>query len=253
MNPASVPPVVDLAPMDATVVVVGDVHLSPEHEGPASRFEAFLAGLAPDVQTLVLLGDVFDYWVGRKQADDPFAARFLAALRGVKARGTKLAFVAGNRDYAFDGADGLDVEVWPDVVRTRWGTRTVVLTHGDLLCSADVRYQRMRRVLRSRAARLTLAALPHDTSTWLARGLRDLSEREVRRKSYASMGLDYGLARSWLDAYGADVIVAGHVHTGVHHRLGGTPVRDVLVLRDWERGGGVVRWDGSSIRLAPPA
>jgi len=238
--------------MDAPVVVVGDVHLSPGHEGPAARFEAFLHALGPAVKTLVLLGDVFDYWVGRKQAADPFASRFLDALRGVAARGTKLAFVAGNRDYAFDGADGLDVEVWPDVVRTRWGTRTVVLTHGDLLCSADLRYQRMRRVLRSRAARATLAALPHAASTWLARGLRDLSEREVRRKPYASMGLDYGLAKGWLDAYGADVVVAGHVHTGVHHRLGGTPARDVLVLRDWERGGGVVVFDGTSIRLAPP-
>jgi UDP-2,3-diacylglucosamine hydrolase len=245
--------VLDLPPMDPGVVVVGDVHLSPEHEEPASRFEAFLAGLAPEVKTLVLLGDIFDYWIGRKQAADPFAARFLRALRAVAARGTRLAFLAGNRDYAFDGADGLDVEIWPDVVRTRWGARTVVLTHGDLLCSADLRYQRMRRLLRSRGARATLAALPHGAATYLARGLRDLSEREVRRKPYASMGLDYGLARTWLEGYGADVIVAGHVHTGVHHRIGGASARDVLVLRDWERGGGVVVWDGASIRLTPPA
>ncbi len=135
----------------------------------------------------------------------------------------------------------------------RWGARRVVLTHGDLLCSADLRYQRMRRLLRSRGARATLAVLPHAAATYLARGLRDLSEREVRRKPYASMGIDYGLARTWLLEYEADVIVAGHVHTGVHHRLGGTSPSDVLVLKDWERGGGVVVWDGSSIRLTPPA
>lgn len=238
--------------MDASVVVVGDVHLSPEHEDAASRFEAFLDALAPTVKTLVLLGDIFDYWVGRTQAADPFAARFLRALHRVTERGTKLAFLAGNRDYAFDGADGLAIDIWPDVVRTRWGTRTVVLTHGDLLCSADLRYQRMRRLLRSRGARATLASLPNAAATYLARGLRDLSEREVRRKPYASMGLDYGLASQWLEAYGADVIVAGHVHTGVHHRIGGAIARDVLVLKDWERGGGVVVWDGASIRLTPP-
>lgn len=251
-SPRHLPPVADLPPMDANVVVVGDVHLSPEHEEPARRFEAWLGALPSDVKTLVLLGDVFDYWVGRRQGAEPFAARFLAALAAVAARGTRLAFQAGNRDYAFDGAEELDVEVWPDVVRTRWGTKTVLLTHGDLLCSADVRYQRMRRLLRSRGARGVLAALPHGAATWLARGLRDLSEREVRRKPYASMGLDYGLARAWLSAYEADVIVAGHVHTGVHHRLGGERPGDVLVLRDWERGGGVVVWDGRSTRLASP-
>ena len=57
----------------------------------------------------------------------------------------------------------------------------------------------------------------------------------MRRKPYASMGLDYGLVRAWLGGYGADVLVAGHVHTGVHHRLAAAPAGDVLVLRDWER------------------
>jgi UDP-2,3-diacylglucosamine hydrolase len=129
----------------------------------------------------------------------------------------------------------------------------VLLTHGDLLCSADARYQRMRRVLRSGPARAALAAMPHGAAVYLARGLRDLSEREVRRKPYASMGIDYGLARAWLERHDADVIVAGHVHTGVHHRLLGDRTRDVLVLKDWERGGGIVRFDGQRIELVPPA
>ena len=67
------------------------------------------------------------------------------------------------------------------------------------------------------------------------------------------MGIDYAVARAWLDAYDADVLVAGHVHTGVHHRLPGDRPRDVLVLKDWEAGGGVVRWDGASVALVPPA
>lgn len=238
--------------MEAPVVVAGDVHLSPEHAEVAARFEAWLGSVSGRVRTLVLLGDVFDWWVGRRQAAEAFARRFVERLREVTSAGTRLAFQGGNRDFAFDGADGLDVEIWPDVVRTRWGTRKVVLTHGDLLCSADKRYQRMRKALRSLPARSALAAMPHRTATWLAKGLRDLSEREVRRKPYASMGIDYALARRWLDAYDADVLVAGHVHTGVHHRLPGDRPRDVLVLRDWDRGGGVVRWDGSSIALESP-
>ena len=251
--PGRLPPVEDVPPMDPPVVVAGDVHLTPEHPEVAAHFLAFLEGLRGRAATLVLIGDVFDWWVGRRQATEPFAARIVEGLRTLAASGTRLVFQGGNRDYAFDGAPGLEIATWPDVVRTRWGTRTVVVTHGDLLCSADVRYQRMRRLLRSRAGRGALAALPHACATYLARGLRDLSEREVRRKPYASMGIDYGLARAWLDGYGADVLVAGHVHTGVHHRLPGTPDRDVVVLKDWEAGGGVVTWDGRALELARPA
>lgn len=246
------PPVLDVAPMTAPVVVVGDVHLSPEHPEVAGKFAAFVTGLTGRCATLVLLGDVFDYWVGRRQARDPFERGVVEALGALAAAGTRLAFQGGNRDYAFDGADGLTVEIWPEVVRTRWGDRRVLLTHGDLLCTADVRYQRMRRFLRSAPARALLASLPHGAARWFARGLRDLSDRETRRKTWASMGIDYGIAREWLDAHEADVLVAGHVHTGVHHRLPGDRPRDVLVLKDWEAGGGVVRWDGTSVDLVAP-
>lgn len=239
--------------MTAPVVVVGDVHLSPDHPDVADRFEAWLAGLAGRCAHLVLLGDVFEGWVSRRQAREPFVRRFLDRLAGLASAGTRLAFQGGNRDFAFDGAPGLPLDLWPDVVRTRWGTRTVLLTHGDLLCSADGRYQRMRKLLRSPVVDGVRAALPYAAATYLARGLRGLSEREVARKPYAVMGLDYAQVRGWLDAAGADVLVAGHVHTGVHHRLPGAPVRDVLVLKDWDAGGGVVTWDGSAIALVPPA
>ena len=251
--PTGVPPVRDLPPMEPTVVVAGDVHLTPEDPRGAAAFERWVASLAGRCSTLVLLGDVFDYWVGRRQAAEPFPRRIVEGLAALGASGTRLAFLAGNRDFAFDGAEGLEIEVWPDVVRTKWGSRTVVMTHGDLLCTADARYQAMRRVLRSRPARGALAALPHAAATYLARGLRDLSLRETARKPYASMGIDYAAARRWLEEYDADVLVAGHVHTGVHHRLGGERPRDVLVLKDWQAGGGVVRFDGQSVALVPPA
>jgi UDP-2,3-diacylglucosamine hydrolase len=251
VSPA-LPPLRDVPPMTAPVVVAGDVHLSPLHPEVAGRFLAFLEGLHGRCATLVLLGDVFDYWVGRRQARDPFERAVIAALAALGAAGTRLAFQGGNRDYAFDGADGLEAELWPDVVRTSWGERRVLLTHGDLLCSGDVRYQRMRGLLRSAPARGALRGLPYGAARWIARGLRDLSERETRRKAYASMGLDYGIARAWLEAAAADLLVAGHVHTGVHHRLPGDPRRDVLVLKDWESGGGVVVWDGRGAELRSP-
>jgi UDP-2,3-diacylglucosamine hydrolase len=247
---AAPPAVLDLEPMQAPVTVVGDVHLTPEDPETARRFVGFLDTVAKRGGTLVLLGDVFDWWVGRKQQRQPFAAQILDRLRKVVDEGVRLAFLAGNRDYAFDGADGLAVEIWPDVVRTTWGDRKVVLSHGDLLCSDDRSYLRMRRFLRSKPAVGLLRALPFRTSAYLAQGLRDVSERSTARKPQASLGIDYELARTWLETYEVDALVVGHVHTGVHHRLadGG----EVFVLKDWHGPGGVVVFDGRRIALEAP-
>lgn len=242
------PPVHDLGAMDAPVHVVGDVHLTAEEPDVARRFVTWLGGV--ERGTVVLLGDLFDWWVGRAQAErQPLARAVVEHLQAAAGRGLRLAFVAGNRDYAFDGADGLDIELWPDVVRARWGEKTVVLSHGDLLCSADRAYLKMRALLRSAPIRTLQRLAPYRVNTYLAEGLRDLSTRSLRRNPGAQAGIDYGLARGWLDAYEADALVVGHVHTGVHHRLPGTSDRDVYVLRDWSRAANEVLFDGDTIRL----
>ena len=238
--------------MEAPVTVVGDVHAAPGHPAIEARFLAFLRGLEGGGGTLVLLGDVFDWWVGRGQQREPAVQPLLDALRRVTASGVRLCFQAGNRDFAFDGADGLDVDVWPDLVRTTWGGRRVLLTHGDLLVSGDRSYLRYRRVLRSRLftwGRKTL--FPYALLARIALALRRTSARSLRKKDPRLLDIDYGRARAWLEGADADVLVAGHVHTGVHHRLPGERSREVLVLKDWDRRGGVVRWDGRTVALAP--
>lgn len=251
MTDIPIPAVLDVPSPSLPVTVIGDVHLTQEEPDVARRFVAFLSEIAKHGGTLVLLGDIFDWWVGRPQAEhDPFARQVVDALKAVASRGVHLTFLAGNRDYSFDGVEGLPIDIWPDVVRTRWGEKTVVLTHGDLLCSADRSYLRMRAWLRSKPGRLLLHSLPYRANAYCARGLRDLSERATRRKAGAMMGLDYDLAARWLEAFEADALVVGHVHTGVHHRLEGVPPRDVYVLRDWSRVGNAVRFDGGLITLA---
>lgn len=245
----TLPAIADVAPMQPPVVVVGDVHLGPGSPDVTSAFLVFLEGLVGRVRHVVLLGDLFDAWVGDDQRDEPAVAPVLDALARVVAGGARVAFQAGNRDFLFRAGPDLALELWPDVVRTRWGERTVVLTHGDLLCTADVGYQRLRRVVRSRgfghAARLTPG--------WVRRGvgkaLRGASRRTARRAPRGVLALDYAEARRWLEGFDADLLVAGHVHTGVHHRLLAARGGEVIVLRDWDRGANAICYDDRGVRL----
>lgn len=248
---AALPRFTDLPPMAAPVTVVGDVHLSAREPEVQRRFLSFLSGLEGRGGTLVLLGDLFDWWVGRGQERDPAVVPVLEALGRLARSGVALCFQGGNRDFAFRGAPGVPVALWPDVVRTTWAGRRVLLTHGDLLVSGDPGYLRMRRVLRLRVVSLGLAILPYRWLTLIARLIRRSSLRALAGKDRRLLDIDYGLARRWLEAAGADVLVAGHVHTGVHHRFRGARPLETLVLKDWAPGGGVVCFDGQRIALEP--
>lgn len=248
----ALPDILDVPPMEPPVVVVGDVHLCVEEPEVTERFLGWVDSLVGRCKTLVLLGDIFDLWVGRAQQHDPLPLSVLPHLRELAEAGTRITFMPGNRDLLFRGVDDVPIEVWPDPVRTRWGDRVVVMTHGDQLCTADHGYQAMRRFFYGPGGHALDVVLPYRAKRWLGDGMRGLSLRETGKKVTASMDIDYGEALRWLEAYESDLLVAGHVHTGVHHVHAGPPRREVLVLKDWEHGGGVVIFDAEDVRLERP-
>ncbi|MDJ0974108.1 MAG: UDP-2,3-diacylglucosamine diphosphatase [Planctomycetota bacterium] len=255
----TLPRIQDVAPLPMPVAVAGDVHIAADEPHVRDAFIRFVeARAAVGAGTLVLLGDLFDAWWGPQQARDPFLVPVFDALRAADAAGMRLVFQAGNRDFCFEAADGIDIDFWSDVVRTEIGGRRVLLTHGDLLCVHDRGYQLLRRGLRGRQGRprAWVRALPYGLMRYLAAGAREASKRETRRKPRAYMDIDYATARRWMDHAEVDVLVAGHVHTGVHHELPAADPdgrsRDILVLKDWERGGGVVLFDEQGLRLIAP-
>jgi UDP-2,3-diacylglucosamine hydrolase len=247
------PRLLDLPPMEAPVTVVGDVHLDERLPEIERRFLAWLRRQEGRGGTVVLLGDVFDAWIGSGQEREAAVQPALEALRRLAASGVRLCFQPGNRDFLLKRLPGVALEPWPDVVRTTWGGRRVLLTHGDLLVTEDPGYQRMRRILRARSFQTLLAAVPYRGRQGLAQALRRASARANRRKARRMLDIDYGLARRWLEEAQCDLLVAGHVHTGVHHRLEGPTAREGRVLKDWDREGGVVRFDGSRVALLSEA
>lgn len=246
----AIPPILDLPPLALPITVVGDVHLGEDDEELTARFLRWLEGQQGRGGTLVLLGDIFDLWVGRAQQHDPLPARVVSALKRLTDTGTTVAFMPGNRDLLFQGVDDVPIEQWPDPVRTRQGDRTVVYTHGDQLCTADTGYLGMRDFFYGPGGTLMNWVIPYRAKRWMGEGMRRLSKRATGRKSAVSMDIDYAEALRWMEHYEADVLVAGHVHTGVHHRHAGPPLREVLVLKDWGREGRVIVSDGDEFRLS---
>jgi UDP-2,3-diacylglucosamine hydrolase len=234
------------------VLFTSDIHLTPEQPEIFLAFLRFLDDVASGAEALYILGDLFDFWVGEAQLDVPGYGEVFRRIRRLADDGTAVFFLAGNRDFVLDGpfAEARGLTLLPDVAEVALGDRRAILTHGDLLCTRDVRYLGMRRVLRSRPVRGLLHRLPGRLVLSLAERLRKTSEREIAAKPAWVMAPDFREARAWLERRGCDTLIFGHVHWGERYRLAlGAGEADVIVLGSWEHVPNYAEWDGSDLRL----
>ena len=97
-------------------VFASDVHLCPEHPDRTDRFFEWL-DRHRDAERIHLLGDLFDVWVGRRQARIPFYRDIVERFQRAVSAGARIEFLHGNRDFllddAFEKATGVRVQSDP--------------------------------------------------------------------------------------------------------------------------------------------
>ncbi len=211
------------------------MHLTGADPAGIERFLAFLRGPCRSADRIVLLGDLFEFWVSPHQRSDRALRPVLDELASL-ARGREVGFVEGNRDFeAAAVLPGLGVARLPEtIVVEAQGTR-VVATHGDLLCTRDLRYLAYRRLARAGLIRHLLRVAPERVSLGVGETARAKSRKETAKKPYGDMGLDPAAVASLLRRADADALVCGHVHWGRRFTMEVDALpRDVVVLGAWE-------------------
>jgi UDP-2,3-diacylglucosamine hydrolase len=212
-------------------LVIADLHLDLGSEASTRPFLAWLER-EKDLSGLVILGDLFDVWVGPAQETMPGAPAVIDALRGLAERGTPVHLVHGNRDFLLDrsfakrtGARIHPLGLVGCVDRSRGGLppRRVVLIHGDELCTRDKGYQRLKRLVRSRMVTGLAPRLPLPVAEGIARALRRTSVRAVAAKPPHDKAVQESAARWKAEAYHADAVVCGHAHAFRDMRLSTGP------------------------------
>ncbi|MCC8394445.1 UDP-2,3-diacylglucosamine diphosphatase [Paraburkholderia sp. MMS20-SJTR3] len=234
---------------------LSDLHLSDAIPHTVAAFEHFVRVTAEAADSVFILGDLFEYWVGDDMLGEPFVARITALLHTLSERGIALYIMHGNRDFLlgrrFMKAAGA---IWlPDpFVITAFGTR-VALAHGDALCTADRGYQLFRKFARNPFVQLLFLAWPFRWRRRLAEKMRANSEHgRVRPMSIKYDVTAKGVAALFRKSKAA-TIIHGHTHLPARHREpGGTR----WVLPDWDldhgpRRGGYLKIDADGIRALP--
>ncbi|MFN7943554.1 MAG: UDP-2,3-diacylglucosamine diphosphatase [Thermoanaerobaculia bacterium] len=213
------------------VAVLADAHLS----GPGGDPAPLLAQLAelPErgVRSLVLLGDLFQAWVGYPQFETAEIRAVVAALAGLRRRGVRVSYVEGNRDF-FLGA-GRYREAFDDVgseTRFETGGRRFLAVHGDGLNDRDWQYRAWRSLSKSAVSRFLIRNLPPRLAGRMVHGTeRRLSGTNFKHRARIPEEAIRAYAATRL-AEGFDVLLLGHFHEPRTWRVGAGEVR---LLEAW--------------------
>jgi UDP-2,3-diacylglucosamine hydrolase len=200
-------------PLEPGTRIVADLHLDL---GDAERSRGFLKWLARQkgLPRLVVLGDLFDVWVGPAQERLPLGSAVLDGLRDLVARGTRLEVLHGNRDFlldqSFEARTGARVHS-SGIVGIAGGSR-VLLIHGDELCTKDLGYQKLKRRIRSAPVRALARALPLPIATRVARKLRRSSMSALTVKLPEEKAMQADACAELARIHRANTVVCGHAH-----------------------------------------
>ena len=234
-----------------TALFISDLHLCASRPEINRIFFGFLDRVAPGADALYILGDLFEYWAGDDDLDDPFNASVVAAIARLVGRGVPVYLMHGNRDFvigeAFARAGRVTLLEDPTLL-SLYG-QAVLLMHGDTLCTLDAEYQAFRREARSASWIRDLLDRPLAQRKAQIEGLRRQSEVEKKGKPAQIMDVAPAEVEAALRRHGYPRLIHGHTHRPARHLHtvdGHTCER--WVLADWYQAGSYLACDASACR-----
>lgn len=198
------------------VYVVSDTHLGAVPRETERAFRGFLDHAATHAESLLINGDLFDFWFEYRHVILREHFRVVAKLAEVVDAGVKVWFVGGNHD-AWAGSflrDEVGIELLDGPVELDLGGRRALVAHGDGVGRGDFKYRALKAVIRHRASIGAFRILHPDLGRRIA-GMASSTEHKAGGDAAATGRAAY--IRQWAEEQlradpGLDLVLAGHAH-----------------------------------------
>jgi UDP-2,3-diacylglucosamine hydrolase len=231
--------------------VVADVHLERDDADKRSLFLSFLDMVKQRKGNLYILGDLFDYWANNRRVMKDNKT-VLDALGELSRQGSQVGFLVGNRDFLLGekvlSRYGIDALGESRVIDLQG--KHILLTHGHLLCTDDVSFQKYRKRMWP-LYRILDALLPGCIENALARLFIQRSKQVIEaQESWRFQFSDNVIEAAF--KRGTDMIICGHAHKPTVRHFDGD--RSFIVLPHWtcRSGGYLYMKDGAfQVRALP--
>jgi UDP-2,3-diacylglucosamine hydrolase len=213
-------------------IFIADAHLCQPSDQNYQTMLAFLEEQCGKTDLLVLLGDIFEFWIGKATVADNYVP-LIDALEHMYQQGTKLVYVEGNHDFHLGPVftERLNCQVLPDGGSIELEGKKVFLAHGDLANPEDEGYRRLRNFLRSNLLRNLIRIVPNSLTMAIATRSSENSRKkaEERRRRWPAREILKPYAERII-SNGYKALVTGHYHHPFHEKLGDG---EHIALGDW--------------------
>ncbi len=216
-------------------IFIADAHLASPEAPNYRLLLRFLRELEGELDTLYIMGDLFDFWLGFPS--HPFSQydAVLDALERLVRGGCRLVYFEGNHDFHLGAifSERLKTEIHTGPAIECVQGKRLYICHGDQINEEDRLYRLLRYLLRSR---VVAAAVRHFPPAWAEKIRECLQKRSQAGYGAKTARWDYrqillAFARR-LQEQGCDGLVTGHFHLALRENVPGTPFT-LLSLGDW--------------------
>ena len=236
---------------ESVTYFIADLHLAQNRPDITACFLSFLKNDVPKAQTLYILGDLFEYWIGDDDKN-PFVVEVASALNAVSLLGTKIYFIHGNRDFLLgrNYAKSCGMQLLPETDMIDLYGKPVLIMHGDTLCTRDIAYQAFRKKSRSWWWQAIVKNLPLFVRKKIAEDYRKKSASATALKSQEIMDVTETEVIAELELHKSQLLIHGHTHRPkVHDIQANNKAAQRIVLGDWYEQGAWLKVTPNSIEL----
>ncbi len=197
---------------------LSDLHLKSEDKDKAKLFINFLSSIDHNVSHLILLGDVFDFWIGEHTYFQKKFPHIVAQLQRIVQQGTEVHYFEGNHDIHLKRfwEKSVGAKVHPEKYTFYFENLKVRAEHGDLMNPKDKGYLFLRWLLRTKPLEILAHRIPGNLVGWIGERSSQVSRVYTARmtKDYTQNVLDftrtYAMKECQKDPF--DLLVTGHTH-----------------------------------------
>lgn len=198
---------------------IADLHLNENHPAVINAFYKFLEKEIQQGDSLYILGDLFEVWIGD---DEHTALMDTVALKlaiCAKNKSCKIYYLHGNRDFMLGKryAKQSSMQLLPEHFDVVIDEQKVLVLHGDTLCLADVNYQKMRKVIHNPLLQFVFNALPLFLRKKIGWKIRTASQNKKRYKQRDDMGVTQSEVERLLIHHDCLTMIHGHTHSQCKH------------------------------------
>jgi UDP-2,3-diacylglucosamine hydrolase len=242
------------------IYLASDFHLgAPNAE--ASKLREITIGkwfdsIKKDAQTIILVGDLFDFWFEYKRVIPKGFIRFFSKIIELQNQGIEFIFFTGNHDlWMFDYFEKeLGIKILRQPTHFQINKTDLLIGHGDGLGPGDNGYKFLKKIFTSKICQFLFTWLHPDIGMWFGNAWsmdRKTNDRLLAASDFKSKEHEwlYQFAQETELQHHHDFYVFGHRHLALDLEV--NPKSRYINLGEWFISGKntFAEFDGNTLKL----